>query len=69
MEERVKNRVREFRKGASLTQEDLAGEMKVSRQTIISIERGKYVPSLPLALRIARYFDRQADEMFYFEED
>ena len=69
MEEKVTNRIREYRKRAGLTQEDLAGRMKVSRQTIISIEKGRYVPSLPLALRIARFFGCPADEMFVIEED
>ena len=69
MEKKVTNRIREYRKRSGLTQEDLAGEMKVSRQTIISIEKGKYVPSLPLALRIARYFDCPADEMFIIEKE
>ncbi len=68
MKERVVNRIREFRKKAGLTQEDLAKVMKVSRQTIISIEKDKYVPSLPLALRIARYFECPTDEMFGIEE-
>jgi putative transcriptional regulator len=43
--------------------------MGVSRQTIISIERGRYVPSLPLALKIARYFKRPVSEMFRLEEE
>lgn len=69
MEEKVANRIREFRKGSNMTQEDLAGEMGVSRQTIISIEKGKYVPSLQLALRIAGYFECPTDEMFVIEEE
>lgn len=69
MEEKVTNRIREFRKGSNLTQEDLAREMGVSRQTIISIEKGKYVPSLQLALRIAGYFECPTDEMFVIEEE
>jgi putative transcriptional regulator len=68
MNERVLNRVREHRKRAGLTQEDLAKAVEVSRQTIISIERGKYVPSLPLALKIARFFDCPTDEMFKMED-
>jgi putative transcriptional regulator len=43
--------------------------MNVSRQTIISIERGRYIPSLFLALRIARFFGRSMDELFQLEED
>jgi putative transcriptional regulator len=69
MGEKVVNRIREFRKLAGLTQEELAAEMRVSRQTIISIERGRYVPSLALALRIARHFGCPADEMFDIEEE
>jgi len=69
MDEKVAGRVREFRKAAGLTQEDLAGAMEVSRQTIISIEKGKYVPSLQLALKLARYFGCGTDEMFSLVED
>jgi putative transcriptional regulator len=69
MEGKVTNRIREFRKRSKMTQEDLAREMGVSRQTIISIERGKYVPSLQLALCIARFFDCPTDEMFVIEEE
>jgi putative transcriptional regulator len=69
MEERIVNRIREFRKGSNLTQEDLAREMGVSRQTIISIEKGKYVPSLQLALRISGYFKCPTDVMFVIREE
>jgi len=69
MEDRVFNRVREYRKSAGLTQEDLAREMSVSRQTIISIEKGKYVPSLQLALKMARFFGCPTDDMFGIEEE
>jgi putative transcriptional regulator len=69
MNERVLNSVREHRKQAGLTQEDLAKSMGVSRQTIISIERGKYVPSLALALKIARFFKCSVDQMFKIEEE
>jgi putative transcriptional regulator len=68
MNETVTNRVREFRREGGLTQEELAAAMHVSRQTIISIERGKYVPSLPLALRLAGFFECTVDEMFRIEE-
>ena len=68
MNERVANSVREHRKGAGLTQEDLAAAMSVSRQTIISIEKGKYVPSLPLALKLARFFKCSTDEVFTLEK-
>lgn len=69
MTENIKNSVRDYRKRTGLTQEDLARAMGVSRQTIISIERGRYVPSLPLALKLARYFECSADDMFKLEED
>jgi putative transcriptional regulator len=69
MSERVRNKVREHRKRAGFTQEDLARAMEVSRQTIISIERGRYVPSLALALKIARFFRCPADEMFTIGEE
>jgi putative transcriptional regulator len=68
MNDRVANRVRDHRKNAGLTQEDLAAAMNVSRQTIISIEKGKYVPSLPLALKLARYFNCSTDDVFTIEE-
>lgn len=52
-----------------MTQEDLAAAVGVSRQSIISIERGKYTPSLALALRMAAFFHRSTDELFYREEE
>jgi putative transcriptional regulator len=51
-----------------MSQAELAGAMDVSRQTINSIEKGRYVPSLPLALSLARYFGKQVEEMFH-EDD
>jgi putative transcriptional regulator len=69
MRERVSNSVREHRREAGLTQEDRARDIAVSRQTIISIERGRYVPSLPLALRLAAFCGCSVDEMFTIEED
>ncbi len=68
MDEKITNRVRELRKKSGMTQEDLARKLDVSRQTIISIEKGKYIPSLPLALRMSRYFGCTTDEMFEIEE-
>jgi len=60
----VKNTVRELRGEQRLSQAELAQAVKVSRQTINSIETGRYVPSLPLALALARYFDTTVEEMF-----
>ena len=51
-----------------MTQEDLAKEVGVTRQTIISIEQGKYIASLPLALKIAKVFKASVEEIFVLEE-
>lgn len=66
---RVNNTVREHRLRAGKTQQDLAAACGVSRQSIISIERGRYVPSLPLGLRLARIFSCSTDELFELVED
>ena len=68
MAESIVNNVREFRRTRGITQEELAREMDVSRQTIISIEKGKYIPSLPLAIKLSKYFGCPTDEMFFIEE-
>ena len=60
----MKNRVREERTGVGLTQADLAAALGVSRQTVISIESGRYLPSLPLAFRIARLFGVPLEQVF-----
>jgi putative transcriptional regulator len=60
----VRNRVREQRTQRGLSQAELAIALGVSRQTVISIENGRYMPSLPLAFRIARFFDLTVDKMF-----
>ena len=60
----VRNRVREQRTHRGLSQAELAAALGVSRQTVISIENGRYLPSLPLAFRIARFFDLAVDKMF-----
>jgi putative transcriptional regulator len=60
----VRNRVREQRTQQGLSQADLAAALGVSRQTVISIESGRYLPSLPLAFAIARYFGLTVDKMF-----
>ncbi|PAU75505.1 helix-turn-helix transcriptional regulator [Halomonas salipaludis] len=58
------NHIRALRKARQLTQADLAEAMGVSRNTINSIEVGRYVPSLPLALRLARFFGKPVEEVF-----
>jgi putative transcriptional regulator len=60
----VKNAVRTLRADRSLSQADLASAMGVSRQTINSIETGKYLPSLPLAMSLARFFGLIVEEVF-----
>lgn len=61
-------KIQELRKMNRITQEELAAAVGVSRQTIISIENGKYVASLILAYKIARYFDSTIEEIFDFAE-
>ncbi len=68
MEGAMLNRVRELRVAAGLRQEDLAGQVGVSRQTIISIERGRYSPSLELAWRLSHRLGVTIEELFVFEE-
>jgi putative transcriptional regulator len=67
MEPQVQNRVRELRAAREWTQEQLAEAVGVSRQSIISIERGRYVPSLPLALLLARVFACPVEHIFTLE--
>ncbi|BDU72882.1 helix-turn-helix transcriptional regulator [Mesoterricola silvestris] len=64
----VHNRVRESRQNHGLTQQDLADAVGVSRQSINSIEQGKYIPSLPLALHLARVFGLSTDALFELKE-
>jgi putative transcriptional regulator len=65
----MRNRVREQRTQREMSQADLAAALGVSRQTVISIESGRYLPSLPLAFRIARLFGLTVDKMFEPDED
>ena len=60
----MKNRLEELRKERGIRQEDLAQALGVSRQTVISLEKGKYNPSLALAFRLARYFGLPIEEIF-----
>lgn len=68
-EETMKNRIQELRKERKIRQEDLAEAVGVTRQTIISLENGKYNASLQLAHRIAKYFGYSIEEIFMFEEE
>ena len=63
----VVNRVKEYRLERNLTQDELAQAVGVSRQSINAIERGRYVPSLPLALKFAQLFNCPTDELFQLE--
>lgn len=64
----MKNRLKVLRAERDWTQADLANALEVSRQTVNAIETGKYDPSLPLAFKIARLFDKQIEEIFEDEE-
>ncbi len=65
----MNNRIRELRKENKVTQDDLANAVGVTRQTIISLENGKYNASLQLAHKISKYFDMLIEDVFVFEED
>ncbi len=65
----MKNSLRDRRTQRGLSQSELAAGLGVSRQTVIAIESGRYSPSLPLAFRIARYFDVTVETMFDPEEE
>lgn len=68
-EQSVKNRLEELRKQRGIKQEDLANALEVSRQTIGSLENGRYNPSIMLAFKIARYFQMSIEEIFIYEEE
>ncbi|RPJ60461.1 MAG: transcriptional regulator [Dehalococcoidia bacterium] len=63
----MQNKLKVFRAMHDLTQEALADKLRVTRQTVVSIENGKYDPSLPLAFRIANLFNVKIDEVFIYE--
>jgi putative transcriptional regulator len=65
----LKNRLEELRKQQGIKQEDLAAALEVSRQTVGSLENGRYNPSILLAFKIARYFGLQIEDIFIYEED
>ena len=64
----MRNDVRNLRAGHELSQQQLGEAMGVSRQTINSIEKERYTPSLPLAIALARYFDRPVEEIFHVDD-
>ena len=65
----LKNRIEEIRKERDILQEELAKAMSVSRQTISSLENGRYNPSILLAHKIAKYFGMTIEEVFIFDEE
>ncbi|MBE6007584.1 MAG: helix-turn-helix transcriptional regulator [Lachnospiraceae bacterium] len=65
----MNNIIKDLRKQNKVTQDELACAVGVTRQTIISLENGKYNASLQLAYKIAKYFGRQIEEVFIFEEE
>ena len=65
----METKIQELRKPNKVSQAELADEMGVTRQTIISLEKGRYNASLELAFKIARYFGKTIEEVFIFEED
>ena len=65
----MKNRIEEIRKIRGIRQEEFAKALGVSRQTISSLENGRYNPSIQLAFKIARYFGITIEEVFIYEED
>ena len=65
----MKNRLEELRKSRGIKQEELAAALEVSRQTIGSLENGRYNPSILLAFKIARYFDVSIEEVFIYVEE
>jgi putative transcriptional regulator len=65
----MNNRLEEIRKQRGIKQEDLAAALEVSRQTIGSLENGRYNPSILLAFKIARYFGMSIEDIFIYEEE
>lgn len=64
----MENNIKNLRKAHNITQDELAGAVGVTRQTIISLENGKYNASLQLAYKIAKFFETTIEEVFVFEE-
>ena len=65
----MKNQLEELRRQHAIRQEDLAQALGVSRQTVISLEKGKYNPSQPLAFKLARYFNLSIEDIFDDSDD
>ncbi len=65
----MKNKLEELRKARGINQEELADAMQVSRQTIGSLENGRYNPSILLAFKLAKYFEMTIEDIFIYEEE
>ncbi len=65
----MKNRLEEIRKERGIKQEELAAALEVSRQTIGSLENGRYNPSITLAFKLARFFNMSIEDIFIYEEE
>lgn len=65
----MKNNLEQLRAEKSISQVELADAIEVSRQTISSLENGRYNPSIVLAFKLAKYFDKTIEEIFIYEED
>ena len=65
----METKIQELRKANKISQAELADEMGVTRQTVISLEKGRYNASLELAFKISRYFGKTIEEVLIFEED
>jgi hypothetical protein len=65
----LKNKLEQIRKDRGITQEELANILEVSRQTVNSLENGRYNPSIVLAFKIAKVFGLQIEEIFIYEEE
>ena len=65
----MKNNLEQLRKQRGIKQEELAAALEVSRQTIGSLENGRYNPSIVLAFKLARYFDMRIEDIFIYEEE
>ncbi|MDE5998105.1 MAG: helix-turn-helix transcriptional regulator [Muribaculaceae bacterium] len=65
----MKNKIKVERAEKDVTQQQLADAVGVSRQTIVAIEKGKFLPSTPLAIKIARFFEKPVESIFILEEE
>lgn len=65
----MKNRLEELRRARDMSQEELAAALDVTRQTICSLEKGRYNPSIVLAFKIARYFGLTIEDVFIYQEE